>query len=117
MKTVNYLLAAAAAVVTLNLTTHAAEPVLSPKAAQFRSELRKVPSAPSEVDLTSDRPAGNAKAWSLVRDFRKVPSPGLDVDLAHAPSPTHSPKDPRYESVLRENAFGQLTSAKPIAAK
>ena len=113
MKTLNHLLVAAAAVVTLNLTqsVQAVEPVLSPKAAQLRYELRKVPSAPSEVNLAKDRPIGNAKAWELARSLRKVPSTGPSIDLAHAPRPTLSPKDPRYERVLRENALQQFQVA------
>lgn len=104
MKTLNHLLVAAAAVVTLNLaqSVQAGEPVLSPKAAQLRHELRKVPSAPSEVDLTKDCPIGNAKAWELARSLRTVPSTGPSIDLAHGPRPTLSPKDPRYETALRE---------------
>lgn len=106
MKTLNYLLVAAVAVVTLNFTqsVQAAEPVLSPKAAQLRHELRKVPSVASDVDLAKNRPIGNAKAWELARSFRTVPNTGSSIDLAHAPRPTLSPKDPRYEMVLRENA-------------
>ena len=113
MKTINHLMVAAAALVALNLTpsVQAAEPVLSPRAAQLRHELRKVPSAPSEVDLTKDRPIGNAKAWELARSFRTVPSTGPSIDLAHAPRPTLSPKDPRYETVLRENAVRQFQIA------
>ena len=100
MKTLNHLLFAAAAVVTLNLaqSAQASEPALSPKAAQLRYDLRKVLSAPSEVDLTKDRPIGNAKAWELARSLRTVPSSGPSIDLAHGPRPTLSPKDPRYET-------------------
>jgi hypothetical protein len=113
MKTLNHLLVAAAAVVTLNLTqaVQAAEPVLSPRAAQLRHEPRKVPSPPSAVDLTKDRPIGNAKAWELARSLRKVPSTGPSIDLAHAPRPTLSPKDPRFEMAWRENAVKQFQIA------
>ena len=117
MNTLNRLCAAAAAALTLNLTLHASEPVLSPKAAQFQHELRKVAGAPSAVELTNDRPAGNAAAWSLAQDLRKVPRTGLDIDLAHAQKPTLSPKDSRYESMLRENAFRQRESAKSLVTK
>ena len=104
MKTFNHLLVAAAAVVTLNLaqSVQAAEPVLSPKAAQLQHELRKVPIAPSEVYLIKDRPIGNAKARELARSLRTVPSTGSSSDLAHGPRPMLSPKDPRYETALRE---------------
>ena len=113
MKTLNHLLMAAAAIVTLNLASsaQAAEPVLSPRAAQLRHEFRKVPSEASEVDLAQDRPLGNAKAWALARSFRKVPSTGPSIDLAHAPRPTLSPKDSRFETVFRENALQQVQVA------
>lgn len=104
MKSVNYLLVAAAAVVTLNVTlsAQAAEPLLSPKAKALADSLRKVPSAASDVNLATNRPVGNAKAWELAQSFRKVPSTGPSIDLAHGPRPTLSPKDPRYETALRE---------------
>jgi hypothetical protein len=31
-----------------------------------------------------------------------VPSTGRSIDLAHGPRPLLSPKDPRYETALRE---------------
>lgn len=111
MKMFNQLLVTAAAVVTLNLSAQAVEPVLSPKAAQLRYELRKVPSTQGQPDLTKDRPAGNAKAWELARSLRPVPSTGVTVDLAHAPRPTLLPKDPRFETVWRENALRQVQIA------
>lgn len=103
MKTRNYLLLAAVAVLTTNYPAWAGEPVLSPRVAQLRHELRKVPSAPSP-DLTKDRPIGNAKAWALIRDFRKIPGVSRDIDLAHAPRPAFSPKDPHFEMVWRQTA-------------
>jgi hypothetical protein len=117
MKILNHICVTAAAVVALNLTAHASEPLFSPKAAQFRNESRKVASALSGVDLAKICPAGNAKAWSRAQDFRKVPSAGPDVDLAHAPRPVLSPKDPRFERAQRENAFRQVTPAKSLATK
>ena len=117
MKTLNHLCVLAAAVVALNLTARASEPVFSPKAAQLHHELRKVASMPSSVDLAKGRPAGTARAWSLAQDFRKISSAGTDVDLAHAPRPILSPKDPRFEQALRENAFRQLASAKSLVAE
>jgi hypothetical protein len=104
MKTVKYLLVAAVAAVTLNatLSAQAAEPLLSPRAKALADSLRKVPSAKSDVNLATNRPMGNAKAWELAQSFRKVPSTGPSVDLAHGPRPLLSPKDPRYETALRE---------------
>ena len=112
MKHLHQLLLAAAAVLTTTLAVQAHdEPFLSPRVAQLRYELRKVPSTGTNPDLTKERPIGNAKAWSLAQDFRKVPSTGRDIDLAHAPRPSLSPKDPRYETVLWENAVKQLQIA------
>jgi hypothetical protein len=112
MKRSNHLLVAAAAVVTLNLTqpVRAADPVLAPRAAQLWHDLRKVP-ATTEVDLAKDHATGGAKARELAHSLRRVPASGSDVNLAHGPRPTLSPKDPRYEMVLRENALQQLQVA------
>lgn len=101
MKT-TLLLAAAVAVFAAVTTASAAEPLHSPKGKALADSLRKVPAAHSDVDLTKDRPLGNAKAWDLARSFRKVPSTGPSIDLAHGPRPLLSPKDPRYETALRE---------------
>ena len=104
MKTVKYLLVAAAAVVTLNiaLAARADEPLLSPRAKALADSLRKVPGTSGGIDLTKDRPIGNARAWELARSLRTVPSSGPSIDLAHGPRPLLSPKDPRYETALRE---------------
>ena len=110
MKTLKHLLVAALAAVTLNvaLSAHAGEPLYSPKAKALADSLRKVPAVASEVNLATNRPIGNAKAWQLAQDFRKVPSTGPRIDLAHAPRPTLSPKDPRFETAWRENAQQQF---------
>lgn len=101
MKT-TLLLAATVALLTAVSTAYAAEPLHSPKGKALADSLRKVPAVHSDVDLTKDRPLGNAKAWELTRSFRSVPSTGTSVDLAHGPRPLLSPKDPRYETALRE---------------
>jgi hypothetical protein len=51
---------------------------------------------------------------SAALDIIRAPTKNLTT---HAAEPALSPKDPRYESVLRENAFRQLMSAKSIVAK
>ena len=102
-----HLLVAAAAVVTLNATfsAQAGEPLYSPKAKALADSLRKVPGmSMNEPNLATNRPNGNAKAWELAQSLRKVPSTGPSVDLVHAPRPTLSPKDPRFETAWRENA-------------
>ena len=102
MKT-NLLLAAALAILAAVSTASAAEPLHSPKGKGFADSLRKVPAVHSDVDLTKGRPIGNAKAWELARSFRTVPSTSPSVDVAHGPRPLLSPKDPRYETSLRES--------------
>ena len=101
MKTLNQLLVAAAAVVTLNMAfaARAGEPLLSPRAKA--NQIRVVPGSSAGVDTLKDRPIGNAKAWELAQSLRKVPSTGSSVDLAHARRPTLSPRDPRYDQELR----------------
>lgn len=103
MKTFKYLLAAA--VVTASVAVSAqAEPLLSPRAKEQAYSLRKVPAVANQVNLALDRPAGNAKAWELARSVRSVPSSGPSIDIAHAPRPTLSPRDPRFEAAWRANA-------------
>jgi len=96
---------AVAGVFTLATAANAGEPLYSPRAKALADSLKKVPAATSSVNLALDRPAGNAKAWEHARSFRTVPSTGPSIDLAHAPRPTMSPKDPRYEAALRANAI------------
>ena len=45
---------------------------------------------------------GSPRGRELADSLRKVPSASPSVDLAHGPRPTMSPKDPRYETALRE---------------
>ena len=104
MKKTILLAVAAAGIFTLAASVQAGEPLLSPKAKEQAYAVRKVPVVASDVNLATNRPNGNAKAWELAQSFSKVPSTGNTIDLAHAPRPTMSPKDPRYESALRENA-------------
>ena len=108
-----HLLVAAVAVVTLNVTisAQAGEPLLSPRAKEQADSLRKVPAVASDVNLPTNRPIGNAKAWELAQSLRKVPSTGPSVDLVHAPRPTLSPKDPRFETAWRDNAVKEFQIA------
>ncbi len=101
MKT-TLLLAAAVTAFAVATTVSATEPLHSPKGKALADSLRKVSATHSDVDLTKDRPIGNAKAWELARSFRTVPRTGPSVELAHGPRPLLSPKDPRYETTLRE---------------
>jgi hypothetical protein len=104
MKTLNHLLAAVVVTLGVSLSAQAGEPLMSPKAKELADSLRKVPgTSANQPNLATNRPIGNAKAWDLAQSLRKVPSTGPSIDLAHAPRPTMSPKDPRYEAALRAN--------------
>jgi|SRR5579883_102740 hypothetical protein len=113
MKTLKHLLVAAVAAVTLNvaLSAQAGEPLYSPRAKALADSLKKVPAVASDVNLATNRPVGNAKAWEFAQSLRKVPSTGPSVDLVHAPRPTLSPKDPRFETAWRENAVKEFQIA------
>jgi hypothetical protein len=65
--------------------------------------------APDATPDMIDRSLKSAspKGISLVQSFHNVSSSGPSVDLARAARPTMSPKDPRYETALRENAAQQ----------
>jgi len=115
MKKLNYLLVAAAAVATVTTTfsARAGEPLLSPRAQS--NQTRTVPAGTSanDPDLIRDfqnRP-GSPKSKQLADSVRTIPGSGPSIDLAHAPRPTLSPKDSRYEAALRENAMKKFEIA------
>lgn len=95
------LLAATVAFLTVVNTSSAAEPLYSPRGKAIADSLRTVPG--STTDMT-DRSvlSGTPKGRDLAYSLRKVPSTGPSVDLARGPRPHLSPKDPRYETALRE---------------
>jgi len=95
---------AVAGVITLASSAFASDVLLSPRAQEQANSLRKVPAIANNVNLVTNRPDGNAKAWELAQSLKSVASAGNSIDLAHAPRPTMSPKDPRYETAFRENA-------------
>jgi hypothetical protein len=113
MKIVNHMLVATVAVLALGaaVSTRAGEPLLSPKASA--TQIRVVPGTSShDPNLLANLPVGNAKGWALAQSRRTVPAVGSNIDLAHAPRPTLSPKDPGYETALRENAVRQVAPLK-----
>jgi hypothetical protein len=112
MKQLNRILVAAAAAVTLSFTlsTQAGEPLYSPRAKALADSLRKVPgTTPDMIDRSVK--VGSPRAIALAESLLKVPSTGPSIDLAHAPRPTLSPKDPRFETAWRENAASQFQVA------
>jgi len=110
MKTMKHFLVAAVAAVTLTATAQAGEPLLSPRAKELADSLRKVPGTTVDMIDRSIQP-GTPRGRELAYSLRKVPSTGPSIDLAHAPRPTLSPKDPRYETALRENAVREFQIA------
>ena len=108
----NYLLtisAVVAALYTVN-SVRADEPLLSPRAKS--NQIRVVNgSGVKNPNLLAGLPAGNAKAWALGQSFRTVPKTGVDIDFAHTQTGM-SPKDPRYETAVRELAKFQLAPIK-----
>ncbi|MCL4789206.1 MAG: hypothetical protein KJ070_20825 [Verrucomicrobia bacterium] len=101
MKAKLLLAAATLAILTAVNSASAAEPLLSPKAKALADSLRTVPGSTTDMIDRSVVP-GSPKGRELAYSLRKVPSTGPSVDLAHGPRPTMSPKDPRYETALRE---------------
>jgi len=101
MKTKLLLAAATLAILTAVNPASSAEPLLSPKAKALADSLRTVPSSTTDMIDHSVGP-GSPKGRELAYSLRKVSSTGPRVDLAHGPRPTMSPKDPRYETALRE---------------
>lgn len=100
MKT-TLLLAATLAVFAAVTTASAAEPLHSPKGKALADSLRTVPGSTTDMIDRSVLP-GSPKGRELAYSLRKVPSTGPSIDLAHGPRPLLSPKDPRYETALRE---------------
>jgi hypothetical protein len=105
---------AAAGIFSLATSANAGEPLMSPRAKAQADSLRKVAAVRSDVSLATNRPPGNVKAWELTRSFRRFPSPGTSVNLAHAPRPLLSPKDPRFEGAWRANAAAQSFHVAPV---
>ncbi len=107
MKKTTLLAIGAAGIFTLAASAQAGEPLHSPKGQDQAYSLRKVPgTTPDMIDRSVK--LGSPKVIEFAHSLRRVPSTGASIDLAHAPRPTMSPKDPRYEVALRENAAKQV---------
>lgn len=105
MKKTLILAAVLASVLTLN--AKAGDAVMSPKAKEQADSHRRVAgTTPDMIDRSFK--SASPKQVEFAAVFRKVPSTGPSIDLAHAPRPTLSPKDPNYEVAFRENAMKQL---------
>ena len=114
MKKTILLAVAVAGVFTLAVSAQAGEPLLSPRAQEQEHSLRTVPTVASDVNLAVNRPSGNVRAWESAQSLRKVAGTNHDIDLANAPRPTMSPKDPGYAAALRANAINQQIQVAPL---
>lgn len=110
MKKTLLLAVAAAGVIGFAVGTNAGEPLMSPRAKELAHSLRKVPgTTPDRIDRSVK--LGSPRALELAHSLRKVPSTGPSIDLAHAPRPTMSAKDPRFEAAWRANAVREFQIA------
>ena len=116
MKKAILLAVAVAGVFTLTASAQTVQPLLSPRAQEQANSLRKVPAVAGEPDLNMNRMdmIGSPRAYALAQSLRKVPHTGVDVDLAHAPRPNMSVKNPGYEAAWRSNAFNQQIQVAPL---
>ncbi len=110
MKKTLLLAVAVTGIFSFAASANAGEAVMSPKAKEQAYSLRKVPGTTVDMIDRSIQP-GTPKSRELAYSLRKVPSTGPSIDLAHAPRPTMSPKDPRYETALRANAVREFQIA------
>jgi hypothetical protein len=113
MKKTILLAVAVAGALTLAASAQAGEPLLSPRAQTNQIHIVASTSA-IDVNLAINRPNGNNKAWEQAQSLRKVPGTGNDVDLANAPRPNMSPKNPDYQTALRNNAVNQQIQIAPL---
>jgi hypothetical protein len=106
MKRILILAVAAAGAFTFAATVHAADAVMSPKAQEQADSHRTVSgTTPDLIDRSIQ--SGSPKQGEFAASMRKVPSSGPSIDLANAPRPNLSAKDPNYDMALRDNAVKQ----------
>lgn len=113
MKKTILLAVAVAGVFALTSNAFAADALMSPRAQEQANSLKKVSgTTPDMIDRSVQ--TGSPKSIALAQSSRKVAGTNNDLDLAHAPRPNMSPKDPRYETALRENAMNQQIQVAPL---
>jgi hypothetical protein len=105
-----FLLAVAAGIFTV-ASAQASDAFLTPKAKEQMDSVRKVPgTTPDMIDRSVK--SVSPKELEFRASVRKVPTTGPVADLANAPRPTLSPKDPRFETAWRQNAQVQIAPLK-----
>ena len=111
MKKIILLAVAAAGAFTLAASAQAGDALMSPRAQAFADSLKTVPgTTPNLLDRSAM--AGTPK--SIGQSSGGVAGAANDVDLAHAPRPNMSVKDPGYEAAWRSNAFNQQIQVAPL---
>ena len=111
MKKIILLAVAAAGVFTLAASAQAGDALMSPRAQAQADSLKKVSgTTPNLIDHTVL--AGTPK--SMGQSSGGVAGAANDVDLAHAPRPNMSVKDPGYEAAWRANAYSQQIQVAPL---
>lgn len=110
----NILLAlAVAGIFSLAASAEAGDALLSPRAQEQANSLKKVSGMQADL-IDHSVVAGSPKSIALAKSIRKVSSTGNDLDLANAPRPNMSPKDPGYAIALRESAVNQQVQVAPL---
>jgi hypothetical protein len=92
---------------TFVASANAGDAVMSPKA-QEQADSHKTVSGTTPDMIDRSIQSGSPKQVEFAASLRTVPSAGPSVDLANAPRPNLSAKDPNYDMALRENAMKQL---------
>jgi len=113
MKKTILLAVAVAGIFTLASSAFAGDALLSPRAQGQANSLKKVSGMTSNM-IDRSVMAGSPKSIELAKSFRKVAGTNSNLDLANAPRPNLSPKDPRYQTALRENAANQQIQVAPL---
>jgi len=112
MKTFNHLLAAAAVTLGVTLTAQAGNALMSPKAKELSNSQRSMVTTTSgSIDLDRSIKPISPRCAEYQHSLRTVSTTGVNIDLANAKRPMLSPKDPRYQTVLRENAVEEFQVA------
>jgi hypothetical protein len=114
MKTTKVLLLGAF-VTAFTFSSFAVEPLLSPRAAG--NQIKHVTSAVDAPTVTItyvDTTPALLSPRAQDNQIRHVAGTNHDIDLANAPRPSMSPKDPGYADALRANAISQQIQVAPL---
>lgn len=107
----NHLLAAGVVTLVVAFSAQAGDAFMTPKAKAQADSLKSVAATTHDKIDRSMQAGTSPKGREAAQSLRKVPSAGPGVDLAHAPRPLLSPRDPQFEPVLRANAAKQFEVA------